>query len=148
MAGLFDPTDLPGRGDAGIDNDAELERLKETFLASEFAARTPEQIEAPFSLVLGGQQFGGRIDAVFSFTDDDGGKRYEVVDWKTNEQANADPLQLSIYRLAWAELTGVDLERVTAAFYYVRLGETVRPGPDELLDRARLEQALGLHAFP
>ena len=39
MAGLFDPTDLPGRGDAGIDNDAELDRLKETFLASEFAAR-------------------------------------------------------------------------------------------------------------
>ena len=91
MAGLFDPTDLPGRGDAGIDNDAELERLKGTFLASEFAARTPEQIEAPFSLVLGGQQFGGRIDAVFSFADD-GGKRYEVVDWKTNEKANADPL--------------------------------------------------------
>jgi DNA helicase-2/ATP-dependent DNA helicase PcrA len=147
MAGLFDPTDLPGRGDAGIDNDAELERLKETFLASEFAARTPEQIEAPFSLVLGGQQFGGRIDAVFSSTDD-GSKRYEVVDWKTNEKANADPLQLSIYRLAWAELMGVDLDRVTAAFYYVRLGETVRPAPDELLDRAGLEQALGLHVLP
>ena len=146
MAGLFDPTDLPGRGDAGIDSDVELERLKETFLASEFAARTPEQIEAPFALVLGGQQFGGRIDAVFASTDPDGGKRYEVVDWKTNEQANADPLQLSIYRLAWAELTGVDLERVTAAFYYVRLGETVRPGSDELLDRAALEQVLGLHA--
>jgi DNA helicase-2/ATP-dependent DNA helicase PcrA len=146
MAGLFDPTDLPGRGDAGIDSDAELERLKETFLASEFAARTPEEIEAPFSLVLGGQQFGGRIDAVFSRTDADGGKRYEVVDWKTNEQANADPLQLSIYRLAWAELRGVDLVHVTAAFYYVRLGETVRPGPDELLDRAGLEQVLGLRA--
>jgi DNA helicase-2/ATP-dependent DNA helicase PcrA len=146
MAGLFDPTDLPGRGDAGIDSDAELERLKETFLASEFAARTPEEIEAPFSLVLGGQQFGGRIDAVFSRTDADGGKRYEVVDWKTNEQANADPLQLSIYRLAWAELTGLDLDHVTAAFYYVRLGETVRPGPDELLDRAGLEQVLGLRA--
>ena len=148
MVGLFDPTDLPGRGDAGIDNDTELERLKETFLASEFAARTPEQIEAPFSLVLGGQQFGGRIDAAFSTTDTDGGKRYEVVDWKTNEKANADPLQLSIYRLAWAELMGVDLDRVSAAFYYVRLGETVRPGPDELLDRAGLEQALGLLPQP
>ena len=115
--------------------------------------RDREQIEAPFSLVLGGQQFGGRIDAVFSdpilsSAADDGAKRYEVVDWKTNAQANADPIQLSIYRLAWAELTGVDLERVTAAFYYVRLGETVRPGPDELLDRAGLEQALGLHALP
>ena len=43
---------------------------------------------------------------------------------------------------------GVDLDRVTAAFYYVRLGETVRLGPDELLDRAGLEQALGLHVLP
>ena len=67
---------------------------------------------------------------------------------RPTQQANADPLQLSIYRLAWAELTGIDLDQVTAAFYYVRLGETVRPGPDELLDRAGLEQVLGLHALP
>ncbi|MGH3458416.1 UvrD-helicase domain-containing protein [Aeromicrobium sp.] len=143
MAGLFDPTDLPGRGDVGIDNDTELDRLKQMFLASEFADRAPDQIEAPFSLVLGGQQFGGRIDAVFSSMDADGAKSFEVVDWKTNMRADADPLQLAIYRLAWAELTGIDVARVTAAFYYVRLGETVRYGPDELLDRAGLEQVLG-----
>jgi DNA helicase-2/ATP-dependent DNA helicase PcrA len=148
MTGLFDPTDLPGRGDAGIDTDAELDRLKEMFLASEFAARTPEQIEAPFSLVLGGQQFSGRIDAVFANTGADGAKRYEVVDWKTNAQPDADPLQLAIYRLAWAELIGVDLDHVTGAFYYARLGEVVRYGSDDLLDRAGLEQALGLHALP
>jgi DNA helicase-2/ATP-dependent DNA helicase PcrA len=148
MTGLFDPTDLPGRGDAGIDSDAELDRLKQMFLASEFAGRTPEQIEAPFSLVLGGQQFGGRIDAVFSSNDGDGTRRYEVVDWKTNAAADADPLQLSIYRLAWAELLGIDLALVTGAFYYVRLGETARYGTDDLLDRARLEQLLGLHALP
>jgi DNA helicase-2/ATP-dependent DNA helicase PcrA len=147
MTGLFDPTDLPGRGDAGIDSDAELDRLKEMFLASEFASRTPEQIEAPFSLVLGGQQFIGRIDAVFGTTDDAGTRRYEVVDWKTNAQPDADPLQLAIYRLAWAELTGSDLAHVTGAFYYARLGETVRYGPDDLLDRAGLEQAMGLHAL-
>ena len=147
MTGLFDPTDLPGRGDAGIDSDAELDRLKQMFLASEFAARTPEQIEAPFSLVLGGQQFSGRIDAVFVSTDD-GTKRYEVVDWKTNAQADADPLQLAIYRLAWAELTGVELGQVTGAFYYARLGQTIRYRSDDLLDRAGLEQALGLQVLP
>jgi DNA helicase-2/ATP-dependent DNA helicase PcrA len=148
MTGLFDPTDLPGRGDAGIGSDAELDRLKQMFLDSEFATRSPAEIEAPFSLVIGGQQLSGRIDAVFSTTDDDGTQAYEVVDWKTNEKADADPLQLSIYRLAWAELTDVDLSRVSAAFYYVRLGETVRYGPDELLDRAELERVLGLHALP
>jgi DNA helicase-2/ATP-dependent DNA helicase PcrA len=152
MTGLFDPTDLPGRGDAGIDSDAELDRLKQMFLASEFAGRTPEQIEAPFSLVLGGQQFGGRIDAVFSSPVSSGAggddtRRYEVVDWKTNAAADAHPLQLSIYRLAWAELLGIDLALVTGAFYYVRLGETARYGPDDLLDRAQLEQVLGLHVL-
>ncbi|MGI9084799.1 MAG: UvrD-helicase domain-containing protein [Aeromicrobium sp.] len=139
VTGLFDPTDLPGRGDAGIDTDTELDRLKQMFLESEFADRTPHRIEAPFSLVLGGQQFGGRIDAVFPTPNG-----FEVVDWKTNQRADADPLQLAIYRLAWAELTGVDLSQVTAAFYYVRLGDTVRFGADDLLDRAGLERVLGL----
>ncbi len=146
MVGLFDPTDLPGRGDVGIDSDAELDRLKQNFLASEFAARTPDRIEAPFTLVLGGQQFAGRIDAVFSTTAHDGSRRYEVVDWKTNASADADPLQLALYRLAWAELMDVDIDSVSAAFYYVRLGTTVRP-PD-LPDRGGLELALGLHALP
>ena len=95
------------------------------------------QIEAPFSLVLGGQQFVGRIDAVFQTPDG-----FEVVDWKTNKQASADPLQLAIYRLAWAELKGVDPSTVTGAFYYVRLGEVKRF--DDLPGRAELERMLGL----
>ena len=41
--------------------------------------------------------------------------------------ASADPLQLAIYRVAWAELAGVPVERVRAAFYYVRTGEVVEP---------------------
>jgi DNA helicase-2/ATP-dependent DNA helicase PcrA len=143
MTGLFDPTDLPGRGDAGIDSDAELDELKVRFLASEFATSTPDRIEAPFSLVLGGQQFSGRIDAVFSSVGPDGVRSHEVVDWKTNAKPDADPLQLAIYRLAWAELMGVPVDRVSGAFYYVRLGETARYGSEELLDRAGLEQALG-----
>ena len=51
-------------------------------------------------------------------------RRLGLVDWKTGNEA-ADPLQLAIYRLAWAELHDVPLEQVRAAFYYVRSGDVV-----------------------
>src|SRR5699024_7191411 len=92
-------------------------------------------VEAPFSLTLAGQQVIGRIDAVFG---DASG--YEVVDFKTNRRADADPMQLAIYRLAWAELTGLDPARLRAAFYYVRLDDVVYH--DELPGRADLEQQI------
>jgi len=63
------------------------------------------------------------------------------VDWKTNRQQTADPLQLAIYRVAWAELAGVPVERVRAAFYYVRTGELVEPAG--LDGREELERLLG-----
>jgi DNA helicase II / ATP-dependent DNA helicase PcrA len=72
------------------------------------------------------------------------GWTYEIVDWKTGRGAPAgagDPLQLAIYRLAWAERTGVPPERVRAAFLHVRTGTVVRP-PD-LPGRAALERLLG-----
>ena len=65
---------------------------------------------------------------------------YEIVDWKTSRTRTADPLQLAVYRLAWAELHGVPPESVTAAFLYVRSGEAVRPA--NLPDRAALERLL------
>lgn len=134
---LFDYGDLPGRGDAGIDDDSDLKELIATFEAGPFATRVPHQVEAPFALVLGGQVVRGRIDAVY--TEGDG---YLVVDWKTNRSATADPLQLAIYRQAWAELHDVPVERVRAAFYYVRTGELVEP--DDLPDRQALEALLSV----
>jgi DNA helicase II / ATP-dependent DNA helicase PcrA len=131
---LLEPDDLPGRGDHDIEGDDELRELTEAFAAGPFGSRTPHQIEAPFALVLGSQVVRGRIDAVYET--DDGG--YLVVDWKTNRQQDADPLQLALYRLAWSELTGVPLEQVTTAFYYVRSGEVVEH--TDLPDRAALEQ--------
>ena len=65
-----------------------------------------------------GQVVRGRIDAVYEDAAD--GDGFLVVDWKTNRQPDADPLQLALYRLAWAELRGVPVERVRAGFYYVR----------------------------
>lgn len=128
---LFDPVDLPGRSELDIGDDSELADLTEKFAAGPFGQRDPVAVEAPFSLTLAGQQVIGRIDAVFG---DASG--YEVVDFKTNRRADADPMQLAIYRLAWAELTGLDPALVRAAFYYVRLDQVVYhdelPGRDEL----------------
>jgi DNA helicase II / ATP-dependent DNA helicase PcrA len=129
--GLFDPDELAGRADAGIDDEADLAELIKTFEAGEFATRVPVAVEAPFALVLAGQVVRGRIDAVYAE-----GPGHLVVDWKTNARQTADPLQLALYRLAWAELKGVPVESVRAAFYYVRTGELVvhdeLPGRDEV----------------
>ncbi len=125
--------EVPGRADAEIDDDTDLQNLIERFNAGPFAERTPLSIEPPFALVLGGQVIRGRIDAVYA-TD----RGYLVVDWKTNRQQTADPLQLAIYRLAWAELQGVPVESVEAAFYYVRTGDLVEHA--DLPDRAELEK--------
>jgi DNA helicase-2/ATP-dependent DNA helicase PcrA len=134
---LFDYGDLPGRADAGIDDDSDLKDLIATFEAGPFATRVPYQVEAPFALVLAGQVVRGRIDAVYAEGDD-----YLVVDWKTNRAATADPLQLALYRLAWAELHDVPLERVRAAFYYVRSGAVVEPA--DLPGRQALEAMLSV----
>ncbi len=135
---LVDPDDLPGRADAEIDDEDDLQELAALFEKGEFADRTPLAVEPPFAVVLGGQVVRGRIDAVYSDEPDaaSGEQGYLVVDWKTNRARTADPLQLAVYRLAWAELAGVPVERVRAAFYYVRSGELVEPpglgGRDEL----------------
>jgi DNA helicase-2/ATP-dependent DNA helicase PcrA len=71
---------------------------------------------------------------------DVGAGGYEVIDWKTGREA-ADPLQLAVYRVAWAELAAVPVERVGAAFVYVRDGSVVRP--DGLPDRQGLAALLG-----
>ncbi len=132
---LLDPDELPGRADLDIPGDVELRELIEAFQAGPFADRPPVQVEAPFALVLAGQVVRGRIDAVYASPDG-----FDVVDWKTSKRQTADPLQLATYRLAWAELMGIDVERVTASFYYVRTGEVVS-FPD-LPGRAELERLI------
>ncbi len=66
---------------------------------------------------------------------------FRVVDWKTNRQQSADPWQLAIYRLAWAEANQIPVEQVDAVFYYVRTDSVARP--EGLPGRAELEQLLG-----
>ena len=83
-----------------------------------------------------------RIDAVF--VEPDGG--VVVVDWKTGrpptdlEVVRARELQLAAYRLAWSRRSGIPLDRVSAAFFYVATGQTVRPSGS--LEPDRIETAL------
>ncbi len=146
---LLDTDRLSGRGDADVSraDEAELEELIARFSAGEFGDRQPVAVEAPFALVLHGpggvgQVVRGRIDAVYAEPPavEGGAASYLVVDWKTNARQTADPLQLALYRLAWAELHGVPLESVRAGFYYVRSGDLVVPG--DLPDRAGIEALL------
>jgi DNA helicase-2/ATP-dependent DNA helicase PcrA len=134
---LFDLDELPGAADEDAASDDALAELQQRFLASEWADRTPVEVEVPFATQIGGVVVRGRMDAVFA----DGAGGYEVVDWKTGRrpigpEADAVAVQLAAYRLAWAALAGVPVEKVRAAFHYVREGVTVRPA--DLLDADEL----------
>lgn len=127
---LLGPDELPGAADDGAADDADLAALQRFFLASPWATRAPLAVEAPFAVALADQIVRGRIDAVYDLGDG----RYEVVDWKTGTEP-ADPLQLAVYRTAWARSRGVPESAVDAAFLAVRTGEVIRPrlpGVEEL----------------
>ncbi|MFJ5045146.1 UvrD-helicase domain-containing protein [Streptomyces sp. NPDC088719] len=134
---MLGPDELPGGdgSDAEIADERDLAELKEAFERTAYARRTPYRVETPFQITLAGRVIRGRIDAVYRT-----GDRYEIVDWKTTRHRTADPLQLAVYRLAWAELHDLPLEEVTATFLYVRSGEAVHP--QGLPGRAELERIL------
>ncbi|WP_031506038.1 ATP-dependent helicase [Streptomyces megasporus] len=144
---LLGPEELPGgEEDEGahgsgtpteIADEQDLAALKEAFARTPYAHRTPYRVEVPFRIVLAGRVIRGRIDAVYR---DEDGRGFEIVDWKTGHSRTADPLQLAVYRLAWAERRGLPLRAVRAAFLYVRTGELVHPA--HLPDRAELERLL------
>ncbi|WP_367320950.1 ATP-dependent DNA helicase [Streptomyces sp. HUAS ZL42] len=135
---MLEPEELPGT-EAEIADERDLEALKDAFERTVYAHRTPHRVEAPFQLAIAGRVVRGRIDAVYKEGDGEAAT-YEIVDWKTSRTRTADPLQLALYRLAWAEQQGVPLESVTAAFVYIRSGEVV--APDDLPDRPALERLL------
>jgi DNA helicase II / ATP-dependent DNA helicase PcrA len=140
---LLDLDELPGAADETA-GDSEFEQLRQAFLGSEWAARTPSEVEVPFEMAIAGDRVvRGRMDAVFGDADEG----WTVVDWKTGRKptgaaATAAAVQLAAYRLAWARLCGVpdeELHRIRAAFHYVRSNETVEP--------ARLLDGDGLRAL-
>ncbi|WP_336789493.1 ATP-dependent helicase [Gordonia malaquae] len=139
---LLDMDELPGASDAatGDVTDDELAVLRAAFLASSWADRTPVEVEVGFETVIGETVVRGRMDAVFRDGDD-----WLVVDWKTGsvpEPAKRGSLfvQLAAYRVAWAQLMDVDINRVRAAFHYVRHDVTLEP--DDLPDADGLADML------
>ncbi|HWC80415.1 MAG TPA: ATP-dependent DNA helicase [Pseudonocardiaceae bacterium] len=138
---LLDIDELPGAADGDAAPDAALSQLQQAFYDSEWAERTPYEVEVPFETEIAGVTVRGRMDAVFA--DPDGG--WTVVDWKTgspppDERAPALTVQLAAYRLAWAALSGSDVDSVRAAFHYVASNRTVRPA--DLLDAGGLRELL------
>ncbi|WP_010534110.1 ATP-dependent helicase [Brachybacterium squillarum] len=117
--------------------------LRETFAGSAWAGRTPIAVEQPVHTRLGEVAVRGVIDAVFP--DPDGGDGVMIVDWKTGAvpppaRLRELSLQLSLYRLAWAERSGLPLGSIRTAFHYVAADHTheVRRHPS----RARIEAML------
>ncbi len=141
---LLDVDELPGAADDTA-ADTDFDALREAFLASPWAGRTPTEVEVPFEMAMpGGRVVRGRMDAVFGSA----AEGWFVVDWKTGRrptgpEAESAAVQLGAYRLAWARLCGLpesQVHRVRAAFHYVRSNETVEPAA--LLDVDGLRQLL------
>jgi len=139
---LLDIDELPGSADPDAAPDTEFLALQKAFLASPWADRDPVEVEVPFELIVGDTIVRGRMDAVF--TDADG--EFLVVDWKTGRRpsggdARAAAVQLAAYRLAWADLKGVALNRIRAMFVYLRERADRRDyAPSDLLDREGLRE--------
>ena len=116
-----------------LEDDSQLEDLKRAWLSSEFANRAPVRVEVPFETTIAGVLIRGRIDAVYATE-----TGFEVIDWKTGSKklGQSAAIQLAMYRLAWAKLSGVDISKVSAAFHYVPTSVTDRPA--DLFDEAAL----------
>ncbi|MCM0641176.1 PD-(D/E)XK nuclease family protein, partial [Cellulomonas wangsupingiae] len=143
QATLVDVDDLPGADDDVLPDDPDQAALRAAFLRTPWAHRSPVAVEVDVETTIGGYVLRSRIDAVFPDPDRPGVPgAVVVVDWKTGapprdtaEQGSRE-LQLAVYRIAWARLSGTDPELVRAAFCYVGAGVTVvpdrLPGPDEV----------------
>ncbi|WP_298036807.1 ATP-dependent DNA helicase [uncultured Microbacterium sp.] len=141
---------------ASAADEADLERLREIFLESEWARLRPIAVEIEIDFALGGgtEDDAGHIvicklDAVYRR--DDRGGRIEIVDWKTGKapktaaERDERMLQLALYRLAYHRRFGVPLEEIDVALYYVADDLVIRGdrvySEEELVQRWRAARA-------
>lgn len=104
-----------------------LQELKDKFDRSVFATMTPLALEVPVSLALEKAFLSGVIDAVYP---NPSGEGVWIVDWKTGrvpsgEELARKSLQLSVYRLAWHQKTGLPLNQIETKFHYVQAERTI-----------------------
>jgi len=129
-----DVTDDELVGDPG-----RTERLRQSYLESRFAHRTPLFVERAFLLRMDRFTINGRIDAIYA-EDLDG--PWEIVDWKTGRSRD-DPLQLDLYGLACVEIWGKRPDELTLTYLYLASGEEVsHPMQDPATVRTRVVEAL------
>ena len=125
----------------------EVEELQNNFKNSRFSKLQPVALEQEVQLTIGGNTFICKMDAVYQ--DGDG---IEIVDWKTNtppvpgsEDEAKRALQLSLYRFAYSEYTGIPLEKIKATFYFVGADQELSPtklaNREEIL--AKWQEVLG-----
>lgn len=136
---LLDEDELPGLGEPEVSAD-DLKRLKEAFLESTWAQRTPVYVEHPFEVTLGEAVVRGRVDAIFRDPDTGG---WIIVDWKTGAppvgpERRAAEIQLAVYRVALSELLGE--QNVRAVFHYVAWNRTLEP--ERLPEREELARLI------
>ncbi len=142
---LVTEVDAEPEGDLlGVDADR-LAALQATFEASPWASRRPVEVEREIHLPFDDRIVICKIDAVYR--DEVDPERFEIVDWKTGKAPKDDAdlerkqLQLALYRLAYARWSGVPLDRIDAAFYFVADDRIIRPehldSEEELLARWR-----------
>lgn len=164
-ASLVDVDALPGADDDSATLDLDEQALRDAFLATEWADRSPVAVEVDIETSVDGYVLRSRIDAVFpdvertnadaaggdgeTSIDSDGRTAADavvVVDWKTGAPPKDDAarasreLQLAVYRLAWSRWTGTPVDRVRAAFCYVGAGVTIYP--ERLLDESEITALL------
>lgn len=155
--GLTGELDLPLEGVAA----EALAALQQTFERSPWGGITPLDVERELHLPFEGRILVCKIDAVYATDPDfdtvrdrESGRRprsVEIVDWKTGTAPRDDAdraakeLQLALYRLAYARWSGLPLDAVTAAFYFVADDAVLRPEslPDEAGLRRLWRGALG-----
>ena len=115
--------------EVSAEDEAALERLRETFLRSEWASLRPLEVETEIDFPL--PALGAapqhivicKLDAVYRR--EDRGGRIEIVDWKTGRapqtaaERDERMLQLALYRLAYHRRHGVPLAEIDVALYYV-----------------------------
>lgn len=130
-------------GDFDLDDGAEdepvdLEAWRKAFLASPFAGVTPLAIEREIILPVGQFQVVCKMDAVFSTE-----TGVDIIDWKTgrppstDEEERARSLQLSLYRLAWAQWSGLPPQNIQAGWWFSQVATLQRPRV--LLEKAEVE---------
>jgi len=137
-----DPSELEETDllDSPAQESHQLAVLQRTFERSPWANKKPVDVEIEIHLVLYGQVFICKLDAVYETT-----TGFQVVDWKTGRAPkNAADLelkqtQLALYRLAYARWKGLDPNIVDAVFYFVADDTII--APDRLYSEEDLRAA-------